>query len=244
VAGETREIGLALTPSCCICEDYGLGLSSAPVIAFGGTGAEMDRVAQRASDKHILILLAALVAIPCCAQNPVANTTDQRDRVVLVSLVDRKLAVIDNGLVIATFQVAVGAKVSPSPVGDFKVVSRVSSPAYYHLGTVIPTGKDNPVGTRWVGLNLKGYGIHGTNAPRSIGRAASHGCIRLRNRDMERLFTMLRIGDSVQIRGERDQQIAQIFGGEADETVVASASSIAQSTEPEEGTHNAVGLGN
>jgi lipoprotein-anchoring transpeptidase ErfK/SrfK len=163
---------------------------------------------------------------------------------VLVSLVDRKLAVIENGVVIATFQVAVGAKFSPSPTGEFTIISRVSNPTYYHGGTVIPTGKDNPVGTRWVGLNLKGYGIHGTNAPGSIGRAASHGCIRLRNRDMERLFTMLRVGDVVQIRGERNDQIAEIFGGEADQAVVASAASTPQNTEQVEGTQSPVGLGN
>ena len=79
---------------------------------------------------------------------------------------------------------------------------------------MIPSGKDNPVGTRWIGLSQKGYGIHGTNAPRSIGHAASHGCIRLRNRDVEKLFTMLQVGDVVEIRGERDDEIAQIFDGE------------------------------
>ena len=109
--------------------------------------------------------------MPCWAQNSAPVDNDQRDRVVLVSLVDRKLAVIDSGVVIATFQVAVGAKVSPSPTGEFTIVSRVANPSYYHRGTVIPTGKDNPVGTRWVGLSLKGYGIHGTNAPGSIGRS-------------------------------------------------------------------------
>jgi lipoprotein-anchoring transpeptidase ErfK/SrfK len=158
--------------------------------------------------------------------------------------VDRKLAVIDNGVVIATFQVAVGAKVSPSPTGEFTIVSRVTNPTYYHRGTVIPAGKDNPVGTRWVGLTLKGYGIHGTNAPGSIGRAASHGCIRLRNRDVERLFTMLRIGDRVQIRGERDEQVARVFGGQTDQTVVVSAQDAAQNDEQQEATQNAVGLGN
>ena len=71
----------------------------------------------------------------------------------------------------------------------------------------------NPVGTRWIGLNLKGYGIHGTNAPGSIGQAASHGCIRLTNRDVERLYAMLRVGDTVSIRGERDDEIAEVFGG-------------------------------
>lgn len=135
-------------------------------------------------------------------------------RTVLVSIPDRKLAVIEDGDVIATFPVAVGADESPSPTGEFRIISRVANPTYYRPGTVIPSGKDNPVGTRWIGLSQKGYGIHGTNAPRSIGHAASHGCIRLRNRDVEKLFTMLQVGDVVQIRAERDDQIAQIFDGE------------------------------
>jgi len=188
------------------------------------------------------LALAALAAIPSAAQESAPAAPEQRDRTVLVSLVDRKLAVIDNGIVIAEFQVAVGADISPSPTGEFKVVSRVSNPTYYKPGNVIPAGKDNPVGTRWIGLSLKGYGIHGTNAPRSIGRAASHGCIRLRNRDIEKLFTLLRVGDSVQIRGERDEQVARIFGGTADETVVAAAQAPAQNTK--EATQASVGLGN
>jgi lipoprotein-anchoring transpeptidase ErfK/SrfK len=207
----------------------------------------MDRVArwvQNTASKQILTVLAFAAAIPCRAQTPVPADGGQQERVVLVSLVDRKLAVIDNGIVIATFQVAVGAKVSPSPTGEFTIVSRVTNPTYYHRGTVIPTGKDNPVGTRWVGLSLKGYGIHGTNAPGSIGRAASHGCIRLRNRDMERLFTLLRIGDVVHIRGERDEQVARIFGGTEDQTVLASAQNPPQSSEQQEATRCAVGMGN
>ncbi len=142
---------------------------------------------------------------------------------VLVSIPDRKLAVIEDGNVIAQFPIAVGAAGSPSPTGEFQIVNRVSNPTYYHPGTVIPSGKDNPVGTRWVGLSKKGYGIHGTNAPRSVGRAASHGCIRLRNRDMERLFAMLRVGDVVEIRSERDEQVTQVFGSGADVTTVAAA---------------------
>jgi lipoprotein-anchoring transpeptidase ErfK/SrfK len=144
-------------------------------------------------------------------------------RVVLVSIPDRRLAVIEGGNVIATFPVAVGAAWSPSPTGEFRIVSRVANPWYYHGGNVVPSGKDNPVGTRWLGLSRPRYGIHGTNAPRSIGHAASHGCIRLRNRDIEQLFTMLQVGDAVEIRGERDDEVAQVFGGAADDTTVAEA---------------------
>jgi lipoprotein-anchoring transpeptidase ErfK/SrfK len=147
---------------------------------------------------------------------------------ILVSIPDRKLAVIQDGAVLATFAVAVGAAESPSPTGNFQIVNRVSNPTYYHPGNVIPSGKDNPVGTRWVGINRKGYGIHGTNAPKSIGQAASHGCIRLRNRDMELLFTMLRVGDVVEIRAERDEQMARIFEGSTGNSIVASAQTAVQ----------------
>jgi lipoprotein-anchoring transpeptidase ErfK/SrfK len=166
----------------------------------------------------VLVLFLATVAF---AQTEKTAASDLARRVVLVSIPDRKLAVLEGGEVLATFPVAVGAEVTPSPTGEFQTVNRVAHPTYYHAGKVIPTGKENPLGTRWVGLSQKGYGIHGTNAPSSVGHAASHGCIRLRNRDMERLFTMLRVGDMVVIRGERDEQIAQVFGGAADKTIVA-----------------------
>lgn len=181
------------------------------------------KMTTRRAQRLLLALFTLAVAIPSFAQTAKPAGPDRIRRVVLVSIADRKLAVIEDGNVIARFPVAVGAAASPSPTGEFQIVSRVSNPTYYHPGTVIPSGKDNPVGTRWVGLSQKGYGIHGTNAPRSVGHAASHGCIRLRNRDMERLFTMLRVGDVVEIRGERDEQVAQIFGSGADDTTVAAA---------------------
>ncbi len=193
----------------------------------------MNRVSRNVRNEApktlILTLLALAFVMPLCAQdsapgNSLGDNDNDGSRVVLVSLVDRKLAVIQDGVVIATFQVAVGTDVTPSPTGEFKVVNRVQNPTYYHPGNVIPAGKNNPLGTRWLGLSEKGYGIHGTNAPKSIGRAASHGCIRLRNRDMEKLFTLVKVGDTVKIRGERDEEVARIFGDEADDTLVAEVS--------------------
>jgi lipoprotein-anchoring transpeptidase ErfK/SrfK len=192
----------------------------------------MKRAAGKKMSKRVQALIAALfalaTAIPFSAQTATPHSTDRINRVVLVSVADRKLAVLEEGRVIARFSVAVGAAASPSPTGKFQIVSRVSNPTYYHTGAVIPSGKDNPVGTRWVGLSQKSYGIHGTNAPRSVGHAASHGCIRLRNRDMERLFTMLRVGDLVEIHGERDEQVAQVFGGGVDDRTLAAAPPIEQ----------------
>jgi lipoprotein-anchoring transpeptidase ErfK/SrfK len=172
----------------------------------------------------VAAVLILTIAIPSFSQSSAkADERPRVRRVVLVSIVDCRLAVMENGKVLAYFPVAVGAAVSPSPTGEFEIVNRVANPAYYHEGVVMAASANSPVGTRWIGLNLKGYGIHGTNAPRSIGRAASHGCIRLKNRDVERLFTMLRVGDVVEIRGERDDEIAQVFGAadEAAEQVTA-----------------------
>jgi lipoprotein-anchoring transpeptidase ErfK/SrfK len=159
------------------------------------------------------------LTLPGLAQNSSnsSNTTEKRvQRVVMVSLADRRLAVLENGKVLAYFPVAVGAEVSPSPTGEFEIVSRVANPTYYHDGVMMAAGSGNPVGTRWMGLNVKGYGIHGTNAPRSVGHASSHGCIRLRNRDVEKLYAMVRVGDVVEIRGDRDEEIAAVFGDGAE----------------------------
>jgi len=157
-----------------------------------------------------------MLSAHCFGQSAAPGARDRTRRVVLVSIADRRLAVMENGNLLAYFPVAVGAAASPSPIGEFEIVNRVTNPAYYHDGVVMAAGKDNPVGTRWMGLNVKGYGIHGTNAPKSVGRATSHGCIRLKNSDIERLYTMLRVGDLVKIRDQRDEEIAAVFGGEVD----------------------------
>lgn len=150
-----------------------------------------------------------------------AQTSQRPSRQVLVSIPDRKLAVLEDGRLLKIFPVAVGAQQSPSPAGEFRIINRLTNPTYYYPGTVIPAGPANPLGSRWIGLNLKGYGIHGTNAPQSIGKAASHGCIRMAKRDLEQLFDLLRVGDTVVIRAQADQQTAQIFGAAG--TVLAQA---------------------
>lgn len=167
--------------------------------------------------------LAALITPSAIAQQTATVLPARVKRQVVVSVPDRKLVVMENGAVLGEFTVAVGADVSPSPNGEFEIVSRLTDPTYYHSGVVIPAGTDNPLGPRWVGLNKRGYGIHGTNMPGSIGKAASHGCIRMRNRDIVQFFAMVNVGDTVEIHGQRDEEIAEIFGGEVDETAVALA---------------------
>ena len=132
-------------------------------------------------------------------------------RRIVVSIPDRKLAVIEDGEVVTVFPVAVGKPSTPSPAGTFTIINRVSNPTYYKIGKVVGPGVANPVGTRWIGLSEKGYGIHGTSNPGSIGFAKSHGCIRLRNQDVERLFERVRTGDVVELHAERTAEVARLF---------------------------------
>jgi len=174
--------------------------------------------------KAIAILFAGVVSIFAVQSATVAaqqtqpigkavNDTPASGGVELVvSLADRRMAVIEDGAVKRIYRVAVGKPSTPSPTGSFRVVSRVSNPTYYHQGRVVAPGPGNPVGTRWIGLSEKGYGIHGTNAPGSIGKAASHGCIRMDRRDLEELFAMLKTGETVEIVAEPNAETAILFG--------------------------------
>lgn len=141
--------------------------------------------------------------------NPAAMAQTRR---IVVSIPDHKMALVEDGSVKKIYPVATGRQQTPSPSGSFHIANRVSNPTYYHEGKKVEPGPQNPVGTRWIGLNEKGYGIHGTNAPSSIGKSASHGCIRMAKKDLEEFFEMVRPGDAVEIRSERDEETAEIFG--------------------------------
>ena len=162
----------------------------------------------------LTILTGTLAAGRASAADETARTVPLMTslRRVVVSIPDRKLAVIEDGEIVTVFAVAVGKPATPSPVGTFTIVNRVTNPTYYKAGKVVGPGAANPVGTRWIGLSEKGYGIHGTDNPRSIGFAKSHGCIRLRNQDVERLFERVRTGDVVELHAERTAEIARLFG--------------------------------
>jgi len=154
-------------------------------------------------------------------------TDDPPPRRIVVSLADRKLAVMDGRTVVRVFRVAVGAPATPSPVGRFRIVNRLQDPTYYGGGKVIAPGPANPLGTRWMGLDLAGYGIHGTDKPDSIGKARSHGCIRLRNRDVEELFALAREGDLVELHAASTPEVERLFAQSAAAVPAAAVVSLA-----------------
>jgi lipoprotein-anchoring transpeptidase ErfK/SrfK len=158
--------------------------------------------------------LAALtgVMLMAVAEGLAQEKASRPARRIVISIPDRKLALMEEDRVVRVFDTAVGAPKSPSPTGSYTIVNSITDPTWYHKGKIVGPGKCNPLGTRWLGLSAKGYGIHGTNVPSSIGRNASHGCIRMRNRDVEELFPMVAVGDRVELHGERTPETARIFG--------------------------------
>lgn len=103
----------------------------------------------------------------------------------------KKLSVYFDGFLYKEYPVSTGRSQTPTPVGDWKIADK-------------GVNWGGGFGTRWLGFNVPWglYGIHGTNKPWSIGRAASHGCIRMRNRDVEELYPLIPIGTPVKIIGE------------------------------------------
>src|SRR5262249_6916758 len=136
------------------------------------TRAEQSGAGRKMTSLFILVLILAL-ASTAYGQPATACAPSRPHWHVVISIRDLNLAVVGNGVALRTFAVAVGAAVTPSPTGEFEIVNRLTEPTYYHSGVVIPAGSMNPLGPRWVGLSKPGYGIHGTNAPGSIGKAAS-----------------------------------------------------------------------
>lgn len=105
---------------------------------------------------------------------------------IIVNITAKRLTVYRNGSIYREYIVATGKPETPTPTGVFEVVNKEIDPG-------------GPYGTRWLGLSAKGYGIHGTNDPQSIGTAASNGCIRMYNEDVEALFDITAVGTVVRI---------------------------------------------
>jgi len=98
---------------------------------------------------------------------------------------------------------------SATPVGTYRVTDKQADPNWHWEGKVYaPYLRDklNGLGVRWIGISLPSYGLHGTNDPFSIGKDASHGCIRHENADITKIFPMVPTGTPVKIIETRVSQ--------------------------------------
>ncbi len=138
---------------------------------------------------------------------------DFKRRQIQIDTKERILELYEGDTLVASFPITPGSSRLPAPAGTWRILGIATLPWFRHDEGVlnhgvrtsnfhnIPAGPSNPVGVVWIGLNKPGIGIHGTNNPQTIGRAASHGCIRLANWDAIRLVGMITEGMTVVIDG-------------------------------------------
>jgi len=127
--------------------------------------------------------------------------------VVVITRGANVLRLYDGPRLVRTFRVATGQAIYPTPGGLWRIMDKQRDPWWYPPTTSawakglkpVPPGPANPLGTRWMGLDAAGVGIHGTTAPASIGYSASHGCIRMQVPEAEWLFERVHVGTPVVI---------------------------------------------
>ncbi|MFO0148883.1 MAG: L,D-transpeptidase [Microcystis sp.] len=140
---------------------------------------------------------------PISPVNSLPTTTVTRTETrLLLNLKKRRVFVYQGQKMIASYPVAIGRPGWETPTGQFRVIQMVREPVWEHpfTGQLVPSGKNNPLGARWIGFWTDGQnfvGFHGTPQENLVGQAVSHGCVRMRNRDIKALFEKVQIGTSV-----------------------------------------------
>ncbi|CAG7640035.1 hypothetical protein PAESOLCIP111_04095 [Paenibacillus solanacearum] len=162
--------------------------------------------------RGLILVIALFLALPANAQALAPGATppavpsglEEEGVYLVINKTSNRLTVFVNGRPIYYFAVATGRTKALTPTGQFHIVTKIVKPWY--VRKQVPGGHPrNPLGSRWMGLNVPGtggytYGIHGTNRPYSIGSSASSGCIRMHNRDIEWLYRHIPLGTVVIIR--------------------------------------------
>ena len=120
---------------------------------------------------------------------------------IVVDKSDNDLLVMFNDRFFKRYRVGTG-QFNKTPVGSFKVNDKIVNPVWWRPdGKAIPYGNpENLLGTRWISLNIRSYGIHGTWEPESIGSQSSAGCIRMLNDEVEELFIYIPLDTAVEIK--------------------------------------------
>jgi lipoprotein-anchoring transpeptidase ErfK/SrfK len=144
----------------------------------------------------------APVAVPVKTFQPQSPTIGS---VIVIRRSSNLLTLYRGDRYVRQFHVATGQAIYPTPLGNFHIVVKWENPTWYPPTQdawakglkPVPPGPDNPLGTRWMGIDAPGVGIHGTDEPASIGYSESHGCVRMLVPDAEWLFAHVTVGTPV-----------------------------------------------
>lgn len=159
----------------------------------------------------VAIAISSLIGSTASAQTPVPDwrstaeitlPAPQTSLRVVVRTRTRKVFVYEGNVIVASYAIAVGKEGWETPIGEYRIFSKEVNPVFknFKTGVVIQPGAENPLGVRWIGFWTDGktqIGFHGTNQPNLIGQAVSHGCIRMRNKDVVSLFEKVEVGTPV-----------------------------------------------
>jgi lipoprotein-anchoring transpeptidase ErfK/SrfK len=141
------------------------------------------------------------------SNNLTSDTIRPYDRLKLVTadfslVIDKSqntLALRADDQLLKVYSVSTG-KENRTPTGEFKIINKLKNPVWYKAGAVVPAeSPENILGSRWLGLSIEKYGIHGTTEPESIGEYNTEGCVRMTNEDVEELFIIVQRGTKVTI---------------------------------------------
>ncbi|TAD80501.1 MAG: L,D-transpeptidase [Oscillatoriales cyanobacterium] len=135
---------------------------------------------------------------------PVQPSVQQSAQQLVLRLRERRVYLYEGDRPVRSYPVAIGRAGWETPTGQFQVIQKMVNPIWQHPfnGTIIPAGKDNPLGVRWIGFWTDGdnsIGFHGTPNPELIGQAVSHGCVRMHNDDIVDLFDRVTEGTPVRV---------------------------------------------
>jgi lipoprotein-anchoring transpeptidase ErfK/SrfK len=132
-------------------------------------------------------------------QTPVEDVVN-----LLVKLNEKRVYVYKGDKIIAKYPIAIGKKGWETPTGEWQVLEKIKNPSWtsFKTGQVFSPRVENILGARWIGFWTDGQdviGFHGTPNLKSIGTAASHGCVRMYNRDVKALYNMVKVGTNVKV---------------------------------------------
>lgn len=194
--GTSQLIALSLTTAIIILLGQHLAVASIPT-------AEINNNQETEVEGNLPFggLLPPLKRAVKNFQKHLGIQTEQLTRVVL-RLGERRVYVYQGEQELASYPVAVGKPGWETPTGKFEVIQLVEHPQWQNpwTGEIMPPGPNTALGMRWIGFWTDGkdtIGFHGTPTVESIGYAASHGCVRMRNEDVISLFEKVAVGTPV-----------------------------------------------
>ena len=153
--------------------------------------------------KKFFILLSVyfLVTLPAYSLRALNQSYEM-----VLNIPARKIVLFSNGAAVKEYPVGVGKTLTPTPLGEFKIVRRIFNPAWvnpYRQSKVVGPGASNPIGQYWLGfaMNKKSqeFGFHSTADLSSVGKTSTHGCIRLHPDDMKELYNLVMLGTPVHV---------------------------------------------